>query len=90
VNTFDDLLDSLAGAPRLSGAACVGEYDLFDPRDPSDPDREDIEAEAIAICHACPALFACRAWYDSLPPIKRPFGVTAGQLNAPKRSKEIA
>jgi hypothetical protein len=87
---LDNLLDALAAAPNLSGAACRGRHELFDPRDLSDPDRQDIEAEALALCRGCPALLACRRWYDSLPPGKRPIGVVAGQINAPKRSKEAA
>jgi hypothetical protein len=56
VNTMlDDLLDALAGAPRLPGAACVGESELFDETD--DPSAIDL---AVRICHGCPALFACR------------------------------
>jgi hypothetical protein len=68
----------------LPRAACKGRHELFDSDLPDDVD------EATGICRRCPELFTCQRWYDSLPPGKRPIGVVAGQINAPKRSKEIA
>jgi hypothetical protein len=82
---LDDLLEALAGAPNLPGAVCVGEHEIFDETE--DPGIIDL---AIRACHHCPALLACRSWYESLPPTKRPPGVTAGQLNHPKKPGKAA
>ncbi|KAA1243111.1 hypothetical protein F0Q45_25845 [Mycobacterium simiae] len=66
--------------PRLPGAACVGRWDLFDPRPDNDPDRDHTEAAALQLCRTCPALAGCRRWVDSLSPKHRPAGVVAGRL----------
>jgi hypothetical protein len=73
----------LRGTPRLPGALCVDHPALFDERDPRDPDRPGIEAQAIAVCQTCPALAACRRWVDRLPPRHRPNGVIAGTRHTP-------
>jgi hypothetical protein len=72
-----DLLDELAAAPRLSGAACRRHGDLFDTALNS---RGAAAEQAIVICRSCPALQECRAWVESMRP--RPLGVFGGQLNA--------
>jgi WhiB family transcriptional regulator, redox-sensing transcriptional regulator len=79
----ETLFAALAAAPRLPGAACVGRHELFDLRDGIDPDRAEVEARALAICSACPALADCSAWLASLPARKRPTGVVAGVLRRP-------
>jgi hypothetical protein len=33
---------------------------------------------AIRVCESCPVLTACRAWVESVQPMERPAGVTAG------------
>lgn len=84
-----DLFGALAAAPRLPGAACIGRgEELFDLRDASDPDRPAVEAEALAICHQCPALAACGRWLDSLPPRLRPTGVAAGVVRRPRKAAQ--
>ena len=80
---IDALFGALGAVPRLKGAACVGEYDLFDLRDISDPDRAEVEADGLAICGACPALQGCREWVESLPASRRPTGVVAGEVRRP-------
>lgn len=76
-----ELLAELAMTAKLPGAACVGRYELFDPRPASDPDRPYVEATALQICSSCPALGACQQWYRTLPPDQRPYGcVVAGQV----------
>jgi len=72
-----NLFASLGPIPRLPGAKCVGRYDLFDSTKP-----DDVTA-AIELCSFCPALAACAAWVDSLPPKRRPVGVTAGRVHRP-------
>lgn len=60
---LDLLKEILAGVPRLTGAACVGRHELFDPV----PDkghryrlREQIRrAEAARLCAGCPAIRHC-------------------------------
>lgn len=46
---------------RLEGAACAGEWDLFDPRDENEPaDLYALRLEyAKAICVTCPVLERC-------------------------------
>ncbi|MGO9385763.1 MAG: hypothetical protein ACLP4W_27730 [Mycobacterium sp.] len=73
---LDAILSALRAAPNLEGALCAGQWDLFDQV--SDPAAVE---HAIGICHQCPQLDRCRAWVDSLPPVKRPPGVTAGRLH---------
>jgi WhiB family redox-sensing transcriptional regulator len=77
------------GIPRLPGARCRGRHELFDPPLPGPPEpiwRR--QAEALAECRRCPALAACRAWFDELPPRRRPEGVIAGQIHpAPTPSR---
>ncbi|ORA66029.1 hypothetical protein BST23_11925 [Mycolicibacterium elephantis] len=79
-----DLLAELAASPNLTGAACRGRHDLFDPVDRDDPRV----AEAVRICQTqCPALEACHAWLASTPSTRRPSGVVAGTLIAPPRPR---
>nr|WP_276762896.1 WhiB family transcriptional regulator [Mycolicibacter arupensis] len=48
------------------------------------PEADARHAEALAICAACPALGACRAWVAESRPSQRPAGVVAG-IPPPKR-----
>jgi hypothetical protein len=79
-----DLSAALGAIPRLPGAACRGNHDLFDLRDLDDPDRADVGADAMAICERCPALAACEQWLASTPPHLRPYGVVAGLVRRPR------
>jgi WhiB family redox-sensing transcriptional regulator len=71
------LFSALAGIPKLDGAACVGRHELMES-----PEPDSITA-ALAVCAACEALNACRAWVRSLPPKKRPHGVVGGEIHTP-------
>ncbi|UUO01695.1 WhiB family transcriptional regulator [Mycolicibacterium novocastrense] len=66
----------MASVPHLPGAACRGKWEIFDAEDPADPRAE----QALGLCARCPALAACTAWIDGLPPTLRPAGVVAGRL----------
>jgi hypothetical protein len=68
--------------PRLTGAACRGQAELFDAANRHDPRI----AGARAICASCPVLGACRAWLVGLPVGLRPCGVVAGRYCPPPRS----
>ena len=68
------LHEIVADAPKLDGALCTGRAPDWDAEDP------DTVADAIELCQRCPALRRCGDWLDSLPPHKRPAGVTAGQV----------
>ncbi|GAB33426.1 WhiB family transcriptional regulator [Gordonia otitidis] len=60
-----DLLEAiLRGTADLSGAACVGSPELFDPPAPYEDaaDTRYRHANAEALCHRCPALDRCRDW----------------------------
>ena len=74
-------------APSLSDARCRDEWRLSDSaaKGYSTPEYTNARAEALALCEVCPCLTACRGWFDSLPPQKRPLGVVAGMVN--KRSR---
>jgi hypothetical protein len=89
------LMAALGGAPRLDGAACRGQHRLFDaaaeatvPGHVGAAETAAARVAALALCRTCPALAACAAYYDRLPPRLRPAGVMAGQLNVkpPKKS----
>lgn len=85
MSALAELLGAMRDTPRLSGARCVGLSELFDP--PPIGTELGAQAEhtaaAVAICTACPALMACRAWLDGLTPSARPAGVVAGRLSTP-------
>ena len=68
---YEQLLDALTSIPRLDGAACRGEHDLFESSDPCD-----IE-DAIAICGRCCELTRCQQWLASLPPRHAQLGVSS-------------
>lgn len=92
-----DLLDSLGGLPVLPGARCRHRWELFDQtihESRGAPTTAVLEArtEALAICTSCPALTACAAWVESLPPRHRPHGVIAGRIRTsqPARRKATA
>ncbi|APE15700.1 hypothetical protein BOH72_11195 [Mycobacterium sp. WY10] len=78
----------LAGIPDLPGARCAGLADLFeatvDEHGKADTrtEREHARIAALRLCNGCPALTPCRAWLDSLSPMRRPRGVVAGQVIA--------
>lgn len=75
------LFAALGGIPALPGAACRSRHDVFDLLPGTSPDRDDLAAEALAVCRGCPALVGCGQWFDSLPPTQRPVGVIAGRIN---------
>ena len=60
-----DLLEAiLRDTADLSGAACVGSAELFDPPAPYEDaaDTRYRHANAEALCHRCPVLDRCRDW----------------------------
>ena len=63
----------LRGTPHLSGAACIGNSELFDTVEPLDAEP------ALTLCARCPALEPCRTWADSQPR-NTLSGVVAGQI----------
>ena len=93
-----DLLDALAAAPNLPQARCVDRRDLFDAAIEADrtgpggaADLAQAREAALSVCAACPELEPCRAWFDALPPKRRPLGVCGGRLNtgrSPKQPKQ--
>jgi hypothetical protein len=85
MSTIDDLMAALAGAPRLPGALCRGEADLFDQYD--DPATVDY---CVDVCASCPARADCERWLDSLRPSQRPHGVIAGRVNRPRQPRKRA
>jgi hypothetical protein len=76
------LFAAFTSAPRLDGALCRGRAAEFDEPPPGvDPAAADAAVTAaVTVCGACPALAACAAWVDGLPPPQRPTGVVAGRL----------
>ncbi|WP_179964995.1 helix-turn-helix domain-containing protein [Mycolicibacterium sarraceniae] len=78
--SLPEFLAGLAAAcPPLPGARCRDQVDLFDRTAAKD---QAASTAALALCRACPAREACRAWFDNLPPDQRPIGVVAGQIVA--------
>jgi hypothetical protein len=82
VSHLDDIIAAVGAAPCLPGARCRGKHHLFDAAATHEPPKvvEARHAQAIGLCSHCPALPRCAAWFDSLPPSKRPEGVVAGKL----------
>lgn len=78
-----ELAAVLGSLPDLRGALCAGRPSLWDERAPEEEDSDTAARYRLAIaeCARCPALAACRRWVESLPPSKRPPGVTAGWVN---------
>jgi hypothetical protein len=68
---LENLFDALRGIPRLPGALCAGQADLFD--------NVELPDDAIQLCRRCPALAACSAWVESLDEHALS-GVVAGRL----------
>ena len=87
------LSELLAGRDRWTGAACLGEWDLFDPRheDESVDDYSDRVRRAQTVCDRCPIFDDCRGYASGARPRDRA-GVWAGtpyDLNGrPVRLKE--
>jgi hypothetical protein len=75
---YDQFVSALRGIPALpSPQLCRNRSAMFDATD-------EIAAQpAIRLCGQCVALQACGDWLDSLPPSKRPPGVTAGRAHDP-------
>lgn len=59
--TIDLLKKILTDLPKLDGALCIGEHELFDAHHPDeDPSRARKRHErAAALCHRCPVIDAC-------------------------------
>lgn len=81
-DAYADLFGMLASTPKLTGALCRGHAPLWD-YDEADDDDPAIERFLVNRCRACPALAACSAWVESLPPSQIPLGVTAGLMRRP-------
>jgi len=81
-----DLLAELSLAPAFPGARCRGRPHLFDPKSgrESTPAAEQRYAQALALCSRCDSLQRCGEWLESLPRSRRPLGVVAGRIRAPK------
>jgi WhiB family redox-sensing transcriptional regulator len=78
VAALAELLDAIAAAPNLAGAACVSHVDLFDATVARGRAGQ-LHAQAIAVCAGCPALAQCADWISHLPAGQRPYGVIAGR-----------
>jgi len=79
IGVIAELLDQLAHAPSLPGAACRGRPELFDvERD----DRDAIAARESSL-RDLPGTRPCRRWLASLPRSAHPSGVVAGRVLGP-------
>lgn len=78
------LIAILSDTPRLPGARCRADPDLFAEtvrrRHQSVHSLAANRAAARAVCGTCPALDACRDWVIGLPLSRRPAGIVAGHL----------
>jgi hypothetical protein len=86
MSQLDAILDAVGAAPCLPGAKCRGRHHLFDPAAPGeDPDTVAARhAQALSLCrYSCQSLARCESWLASLPPRRRPYGVTAGKVRQP-------
>jgi hypothetical protein len=78
--TVVGLLHELATTPDLPAAACRDHLDVFDAVLEPGAAAKVAYPLAVEICAGCRELASCRAWRDSLPPGKVPYGVTAGMI----------
>ena len=81
-NNFESLLAALSSMPRLDGR-CVGRWELWDVYD--DPA---ITEYTVNQCLSCPALEACRTYFDAMPKRKRPPGVIGAKINRPPEARK--
>ena len=77
------LIEILRGTPRLPGAACRDDPDLFDATVAEGQGSRQsglgaARERARAVCAGCPALDACRDWVRATPQKRRPVGIVAG------------
>lgn len=88
-NMLEDLLSALRSVPRLPGARCRGQSDLFDERHTDEPedDWQHRSQTALHLCRTCPALAGCQTWFADLPRHQQPPGVIAGQINQPEPAR---
>lgn len=70
---MNPLSELLAGRDRWTGAACLGEWDLFDPRHEGESvdDYSDRVTLAQAVCGTCPILTRCRDFAGNARPRER-------------------
>lgn len=80
------LLAAVGAAPALPGARCRGKHHLFDEQGKHEElgTAAERHAQALGLCTHCTALASCQTWFETLKPSRRPQGVVAGRLNAPK------
>jgi hypothetical protein len=77
---------AFAHTPNLDGATCAGRSDLFDLQPFHSADRAMREAQALTLCAHCPALLACKRYFDSMPLSVQPYGVIAGRVHRPAKT----
>ncbi|GAA3022446.1 hypothetical protein GCM10010528_00660 [Gordonia defluvii] len=78
---------TIEGSPKLDGARCAELPGSFDARDVGES-RSSVEERhrlAVGLCHACPALAACRAHYGPDPDPR--LGVVAGIAPATRHQR---
>ncbi|OZF57019.1 WhiB family transcriptional regulator [Rhodococcus sp. 14-2470-1a] len=84
--SWEGLTDALSTAPNFQGAACVGQWNLFDPPDSDVHEHPRLvrerHDEAKALCAACPVFGRCSSWAKSLSP-GEVSGVLAGTTYRP-------
>ncbi|MEH6794025.1 MAG: WhiB family transcriptional regulator [Rhodococcus sp. (in: high G+C Gram-positive bacteria)] len=84
--SWDGLADALQAAPDLTGAACAGRWNLFDPPDSdaheTPEDTRYRHRAAKEICDRCPVFDACSVWVAGLVP-GEVSGVVAGIIHKP-------
>jgi hypothetical protein len=78
-----DLLATMLEAPHLPNASCVAERNLFDAAAAPGASGHELAA-AVRVCSGCKCLVACRAFVDSLPARRIPYGVTGAQIRRPR------
>ena len=78
---MNPLSELLAGRDRWTGAACIGEWELFDPRGDDEPaELFSTRLEyARAYCRACPVLEKCHETAQAMPATHRA-GIWAGTV----------
>jgi len=74
------LAELAASTPRLPGAACVGQHELFDLTVGHALGTAAAQHRALKVCYHCPVLQKCRRFILSLPVSERPKGVAGGQI----------
>lgn len=92
---MNPLSELLHGHDRWDGAACLGHWDLFDPRAEGESEHQFFDRVSIAqaICNRCPLLESCHATAHRMPATHRSgtwAGIPYDSNGRPRRTRNAS